>query len=328
MGNNPQKDMETHMKKFKPQLAPNDKINLNEIQYPLLASTKLDGYRCIFYKGEMLTRSLKQVQNKQLREKYEALRKYSKEHNLMIDGEIYSHELTFQELNKFFMSEDLESARSIKRYGEVLTIPDHVKFYLFDCVVNDRFDEHFIDRNFICQEIAMDFTNDIVLVEQYKVESKEEVEANFDIVIEKGFEGLILKSLNGKYKCGRGTVKEGLIYKCKPFVTIDSKIIGVVQATEVDPNVEKKINELGCSVTSKRKQHRLLIEKASAFLVDYKGKELKVVIAMTDVEKEEIWKNKENYIGKFVEYKFMKVGMKEEGLPRHPTSIRMRYDKD
>ena len=70
---------------FKPQLAPNDKIELADIKYPLLASTKLDGYRCIFYKGEMFTRSLKQVPNKQLKEKFAELIEYSKENNLILD---------------------------------------------------------------------------------------------------------------------------------------------------------------------------------------------------------------------------------------------------
>lgn len=316
------------MIKFSPQLAPNKKINLDEIAYPLLASTKLDGYRCIFNKGEMVTRSLKQVQNKQLREKFEALRQYSEDNNLILDGEIYSHELTFQELNKYFMSEDLESPRSVKRNGKVLTMPEHVKFYLFDCVYSDNFDAPFIDRVGACQDISGAFPNEVELVRQHTVKSQEEVELYFEIALEKGFEGLILKSLDGRYKCGRGTIKEGLIYKVKPFVTTDSKILDIIQATEVDPNAEKKINELNRSVTSKKLKDRIPIEKASAFLVDYEGKQVKVVIAMTDIEKEEIWKNKEKYIGKIVEYKFMKVGMKEDGLPRHPTSIRMRYDKE
>jgi hypothetical protein len=30
----------------------------------------------------------------------------------------------------------------------------------------------------------------------------------------------------------------------------------------------------------------------------------------------------------WIEYKAMKVGMKEDGLPRHPTTIRFRTDKD
>jgi len=314
------------MSKFKPMLAPNDKIDLEQIKYPLLASTKLDGYRCIFYKGEMLTRSLKQVQNKQLREKYEALRQYSEDNNLILDGEIYSHELSFQELNKFFMSEDFESARSIKRYGEVLTIPEHVKFYIFDCVKDDNFDLGFLDRIDLYEDISMEFPNEIVLVEQYKVNSKIDVEENFDVVIEKGFEGLILKSFDGRYKCGRGTVREGLVYKVKPFLTFDAEVIAVEQATVVDPDAEKTTNELGRSVTSKKKDDRILIEKASAFVVKYEDKELKVTLAMTDEEKEDVWVNQESYIGKMIEYKGMLVGAKD--VPRHPVFIRYREDKD
>jgi len=314
------------MKKFRPMLAPNDKVELNEIKYPLLASTKLDGYRCIFNKGEILTRSLKQVQNKQLREKFETLRKYSEDNNLILDGEIYSHELTFQQLNKFFMSEDLESARSIKRYGEVFKMPEHVKFYLFDCIKDDDFDTGFVYRDRYSQDIANKFPGLIILVEQRMVNSKEEVEDMFEFALERDYEGLILKDIGGRYKCGRGTVKEGLIFKVKPFLTFDAKIINVEQATKVDPNAERKINELGRSVTSRKQGNRHLIEKACAFVVKYNNIQLKVSLAMIDIEKEEVWKNRDSYIGKTIEYKGMLVGAKS--VPRHPVFVRFRNDKD
>lgn len=161
----------------------------------------------------------------------------------------------------------------------------------------------------------------------------------------------MLRDPKGKYKFGRGTIKEGLIYKVKPFETFDAKITGVVQSTEVNPNAEKKINELGRSVTSKKKNDRVLIKKASAFWVNYpinceacngqgtnpmechecKGtglipKPLKVTLAMTDKEKEEVWNNKESYIGKWIEYKGMLIGSKD--VPRHPVMLRFREDKD
>jgi hypothetical protein len=47
---------------------------------------------------------------------------------------------------------------------------------------------------------------------------------------------------------------------------------------------------------------------------------------MTDEEKEKVWKEKDSYIGKTIEYKAMLVGSKD--LPRHPVYIRMRPDKD
>lgn len=312
---------------FKPMLAPNEEINLNDLKYPLLASTKLDGMRIIFYKGQILTRSLKPLPNKQLNEKFEPIREYSEKNNLILDGEIYSHKLTFQEIISYCMTQDFEDKKSIKNFGYVMQIPEHLKFYCFDGIKNDNFDEPFIERQKHISFLMGEYSHLSQEIQQNFVNSIKEIENLFKCVLDNGYEGLILRNPNVKYKCGRGTLKEGLIFKYKPFVTIDSKIIDVIQATVVDPNAEKKINELGRSVTSKKKNDRILIEKASAFLVDYESKQLKVTIAMNDEEKIDVWKNKEKYIGKFVEYKFMTVGMKEGGLPRHPVTIRIREDK-
>lgn len=313
-------------KKFKPILAPNDQPNLEELQYPLLASYKLDGIRCIFYKGEILSRSLKQIQNKQLREKFERIRKFSENCDWIMDGEIYSPTLTFQEITSFVMTQDFEDKKSIKKYGKVITIPEDLKFYCFDMILDDNFEEKFKERIFGITDIWVDLKNEMEPVLNTVVNSKEQVEQLFEKALEDGYEGLILRDPNGKYKFGRGTLKEGLIFKCKPYTTFDAKIIDVVQATVVTENAEKKINELGRSVTSKKKNDRILIEKASALVVKYEEHELKVTLAMTDEEKEEVWKNRESYIGKMIEYKGMLIGSKD--VPRHSVMIRFRKDKD
>ena len=302
------------MKTFKPLLAPNEKVDLTTLSYPLLASTKLDGIRCIFYKGEILSRSLKQIQNKQLRERFEVIRAYTEKWNLILDGEIYSPKLNFQEITHFVMTQDLGEEK----------LPDHLKFYCFDNIASDDWTIPFHGRYPTCFSLASKFS-DIVPVEQRPVNSSQMVESYFDEVLRQGYEGLILRDPGGKYKFGRGTIKEGLIYKVKPFVTFDAKITGVEQSTEVNEDAEKKTNELGRSVTSKKKDDRHLIEKASAFWVDYEGKPLKVVLAMTDPEKVAVWANRASLIGKTIEYKGMLVGSKD--VPRHPVMIRYREDK-
>jgi hypothetical protein len=60
-------------------------------------------------------------------------------------------------------------------------------------------------------------------------------------------------------------------------------------------------------------------------VVDFNGKELSVPISMPDEKKEYIWNHQDEFLGKFVEYKYMTVGMKD--LPRIPKMIRMREDK-
>lgn len=317
-------------KKFSPMLAPNDSVNLDEIKYPILASYKLDGIRCLFIKGEMLSRSLKPIQNKQLREKMQPLTDYSRENNCILDGEIYSPELSFQLITKFVMTQNFEDKKSIKKYGKVITIPKHLKFYCFDCVKEDNFNQPFAERLLYNvtgnkNDLQYKFDEIINVINQDYLYSAKEVNDYFNIALNNNYEGLILKEPNGKYKCGRGTIKEGLIYKVKPFVTFDAEILGVIQGTEVNPNAEKKINELGRSVTSKKKDDRVLIDKASAFEVEYEGQKLKVVLAMTDAEKEDVWANREQYKGRMIEYKGMLIGSKD--VPRHPVMIRFREDK-
>lgn len=314
------------MNKFKPLLAPNEQIDLNELSYPLLASSKMDGIRCIFYKGQILSRSLKQIQNKQLREKFEPIRKYSEEVDVILDGEIYSPELTFQEITSYVMTQDFEDKKSIKKFGKVLTIPEHLKFYCFDCLHPESLNISFKDRFINAGLVTDQFPNIMKLVNHEIINDKTDILEYFEESIRNGFEGLILRDPKGKYKCGRGTIKEGIIYKLKPFRTFDAQIIDVEQSTEVNKDAEKKINELGRSVTSKKKGDRHLINKASAFWVEYEGKPLKVVLAMTDEEKVAVWANRANLIGKWVEYKGMTIGAKD--VPRHPVFLRYRQDKE
>ena len=298
------------MKTFKPMLAPNSEIDIKTLQYPLIVSYKLDGIRCIFRDGQMTSRSLKQFPNVQLREKFKHLVEYSKQHNILLDGELLSKTVTFNELSGLTRQLDHE-------------LPDDLYFYCFDIVRSENFDQPFVSR--ILNLLEGSGLKDIKLVEQKILSNPDEVKKYYEEALDWGCDGLILRDPEGKYKFGRGTVKEGLIFKMKPFQTFDASIIGVVQATEVREGAEKKINELGRSVTSKKKDDRVLIEKASAFVVLYEGKELKVTIAMTDVEKEEVWKNKESYLGRMIEYKGMLVGSKD--LPRHPVFLRFRDDK-
>lgn len=299
------------MKTFKPMLAPNQVIDISTLKYPLLASYKLDGIRCIFKDGQMFSRALKQFPNIKLRERFEHLAKLSQKLNVVIDGELLAKSLTFNELSGITRQLDKE-------------LPEDLFFYCFDIITENNFDCAFKNRVNNAYRIMAE-RDYVRTLEQVQVDSSVGIDILYQHALDWGCDGLILRDPNGRYKFGRGTIKEGLIYKMKPFQTFDAKIIGIIQATEVREGAEKKINELGRSVTSKKKDDRILIEKAAAFVVMYEGKELKVTIAMTDEEKEEVWKNQKKYLGRMIEYKGMLVGAKD--LPRHPVYIRMRDDK-
>ena len=93
----------------------------------------------------------------------------------------------------------------------------------------------------------------------------------------------------------------------------------------MDPNAEKKVNELGRSVTSKKIGDRIPIEMAAGFVVKFNSLPLTVTIALPHDERISIWANRDSFIGKMIEYKGMLVGAKD--LPRHPVFLRFRDDK-
>jgi len=322
------------MKKFKPMKAPNQALEGKTaydkactLSYPLIGSFKLDGFRCEFYESQMRTASLKPFNNININKKFKPIVDFVRTEprlNPLLDGELLAPSYPFNKFSGIFRSDKME-------------LPQDTAFFMFDYVVDDKFDERFDDRIKRIPKISVLFPDLINVVEQKVLCSPEEVVAYYEEALswveefegEEHFvcDGLILRSPSGKYKTGRGTMKEGLIFKLKPYETFDEKIIGIEEGTNVDPNAEKTINELGRSVTSKKKADRILAGWAKNFIVMHEGEtQLSVSIKATKEEKIYIWQNQSEFIGKTVEYKGLMIGAKD--LPRHPVQVRMREDKD
>lgn len=292
---------------FKPMLAVNAKKE--KIKYPCLYSNKLDGIRCVFKDGKMLTRSLKPITSDTLQKKFQWLKDWSKELNIILDGEMYCHGMEFREISHFVRKSDAE-------------IPEDLKFHCFDIVLNEDYDESFIKR---LKRLGDEGWEDsMIIVKQNKLENEDELDNAFEKVLGEGYEGLILRSEEGPYKCGRSSVTEGYLLKVKPFVSFDAEIISVVERME-NLNESKK-NELGRSFKRNTKDDKKGTGIAAVFKVMYEGVEGGVTITGDEDFRTEIWDNKESYIGKMIEYKAMVVGMKD--FPRHANFMRFREDRD
>ena len=325
------------MKNFRPMLACNQNVNLENIKYPKLASTKLDGIRCLFHPQlGMVTRSLKQIPNKQLQKKFRFMVTLAEAENRIYDGEIYAHDRTFQEITRACMTKDFSDEKTIKKLIGIAAdercinvthytakLVDDMEFHCFE-IISDLLQN--VEFEYINNRISLLLYDKIVPVKQTFVNSADEIKLLFEKKLEEGYEGLILRDPGSPYKYGRSTLKEEYMLKVKPFETFDAHIIGVIQSTEVNPDAEKKTNELGRSVTSKKKDDRILIQKACAFTVEYNHHKVNVSLAMTDKEKEEVWLYRTNYIGRMIEYKGMLVGSKD--VPRHPVFERFREDRE
>ncbi len=322
-------------KVFKPMLFPNESVTPEDIKrFPMIGSYKLDGIRCIFKDGEMLSRSLKPIPNKQLNERFQYMKSMSRATSMIYDGEIYSEDLTFQQITHFVMTKDLDDPKTHKKLTAQLKkgtkegtlkewteLPWNLDFYWFDTTSETLLNEPYSRR--LPTIHIMPHTRCVAHKKLYKYE---EVTKYFEEALAWGYEGIMLRCPDSQYKFGRYTVNSGDGYKFKPFRTFDAQVIGFVQGTKVNPNAEVKTNELGRSVTSKKLGDRIPIESCSGLVVKYKGMDITVTLAMTMEEKAEIWANRDNYLGRMIEYKGMLIGAKN--VPRHPVFVRYREDKN
>lgn len=301
---------------FKPMKAPNEIVKLEDMKFPLLVSWKLDGIRCIIKDGVLYSSHMKLIPNKQIKLRFAKLATWAKENDIILDGELCCRSLTFHELSG-----------KVRAFDE--PIPEDLTFNCFDAVLGGDFAMGFftrINKMAVLLETSLAPLDYVALVAIDECKSPEQVQPIYKEALAGGCDGVILRSSTAPYKCGRGTVKQGYIYKLKPYESFDAQIIGITQATEVDPNAEKKINELGHSETSKKKGDRILIDMAAGFIVMYNGQKLEVSIAQTHEARKEIWANQEKFMGRWIEYKGMLAGSKD--LPRHATFLRYRDDKE
>lgn len=297
---------------FKPMLFPNDSVSLEKIKGEYMVSPKLDGIRCLFIDGEMLSRKFKPIRNVRVQQRFHHVKALSKRTGLIYDGELYIHKKNFPEIAGYVMSMDKP-------------IPEDLSFHLFDVYDPQMPMEKAYSRHTHIRFLPE--TAYVVKVPQYVLNNWQAIADAYEQFREWGYEGAILKSTKSTYKFGRITSRSGDGYKLKPYETWDVTITGVEQATKCKDGEEyRTTTELGKSRTSKKQGDRELVEKAGSFVFMFNGFESHASLAMTDAEKEEVWLNQDKYIGKKIEVKGMMVGSKDR--IRHPVFVRFRRDLD
>lgn len=315
---------------FKPALAIDATKHLDNIQYPKYASLKLDGIRCIFHPTlGMVSRALKKIPNKQLQQKFRFLTEYSKNVNRILDGELYAHDLTFQDITRVCMTKDFDDPvvhnKIKKEKGEtdymnyITDLLSKTRFHCFDKLDMDN-PYHKLHQRVNYIQIA---SPHVKYVNQIEVKSSDEVRDMFKGALEAGYEGLILRCPESEYKFGRSTLKEENMLKVKPFETFDLVVTGVIERME-NTNESFK-NELNQSTKRNTIDNKKETGIAACFEVIYNDLPMKVTITGEEDFRREIWSNKEDYIGKTIEVKGMNVGAKD--VLRHPTFVRFREDK-
>lgn len=212
------------MTDFKPMLA-KDAV-LDKLRFPLVAQIKYDGIRAVVHDGRLVTRTLKEVPNREVfdflsRPEFEGL-----------DGEIIvgapEAEGCMQATSSFVMAPNKTGA--------------DWAFYVFDSFTSPH--EPYSKRadEVMHRVLAIDHPR-VKLVPSYPVADMAALEAFEAQALAEGHEGVMVRDPAGDYKFGRSYPKDGRLLKIKRFIDFEAEVVGVYERMH-NAN-EAKTNLLG-----------------------------------------------------------------------------------
>jgi DNA ligase-1 len=163
----------------------------------------------------------------------------------------------------------------------------------------------------------------VAAIWQANVDSYKQVKDLFDYQIAAGGEGLMLRDPKGLYKHGRCTLKEGNIFKFKLFEWIDAEVIAVNQLFTSFEDAED--DAFGHTKKSQKKADlRPIAMMGSLTVRTADGMEFNTGSGFTDAERTQLWKDRNNVLGRWCSVKHQPAGAKD--LPRLPIFERWRPD--
>jgi DNA ligase-1 len=267
--------------------------NLDKLKFPVIASPKLDGIRCLIVNGKAVSRTFKPIPNHYVQ---------SELYNLPegLDGEIILPGKTFNEIQSAVMSFE--------------GTPD------FQYVVFDRYSElSYRDRLKLLPFKA----RRVIIHSNYYIESFVQLLDYETKCIQDRYEGICFRTPNSPYKCGRSTLREQYLVKLKRFQDDEAIVLNLTEL--MFNNNESEQDNFGLRTRSSQIANLLPSGKLGALQVQNSQRQVfEVGTGFTELERIKIWCNPKDYIGKTITYKFLKYGMKD--LPRHPVFKGFRHD--
>lgn len=294
-----------------------------KIEYPCLASFKVDGMRITCLREGPRTRSNKEIPNRGIRERMS--------HPLLrhLDGEIV-------------IGEPFGEGVFNRTQSAVMSFDGNPPFsyYVFDsldlqgipCPFQVRLDDA---KNIVAKYMANRMANGNVHVEVLEhrlIENREQLDAFEAEAVGLGYEGIMVRKRYGKYKNGRSTVNEGILSKVKRFQDAEAVIKGW-KPLEINKNEPFK-DERGYQKRSSEKAGMLIdTSRVGKLRVEgingrWKGVEFSVGSGLDDDMRIAMARSFHLFDGKIITYKYQDVGSKDK--PRAPIfkGIRGMADVD
>ncbi len=281
--------------------------DMKKLRFPLLATPKLDGIRCLKIRGDAVSRNFKPIRNPYIRE---GLRAYCPDG---LDGELMVKGAAFN-----------ETSGTVMRMNGEGTDQCDFEYWVFDYVADERTETRYAERMRQLADLRLPpFCKKVLPVICHTLE---ELEAFEEQCVRDGYEGAMVRDPNGPYKCGRSTEREGMLLKIKRFADDEAEVIGFEEkmhngnpATEnAFGRTERKGGQAGLVPAGTLGSLRVRDLKT--------GVEFNVGSGLNDAQRADIWAHQDSYRGRVVKYRHQPSGKKE--LPRFPTFLGFRHPDD
>jgi DNA ligase-1 len=270
---------------FEPMLAKNWEDEKHKIKYPIHSQPKLDGIRCIAKADGLWSRTGKPIISAP--HVYEALQPiFSTYPDLVLDGELYA--------DKF--ANDFNAICSIVKKTKPTNDDLHISKESIQYHVYDVYMEKapFTERYKFLGQLPLNQFKEIVRVSTYTLHNENQVQEQFSMYVEQGYEGQILR-LNGHYENKRSKS----LLKHKEFIDEEYTIL------DVEEGIGNKAGMVGAFVFKNKD-----------------GKTFKASPKFNWDDCKQMWLNKNELIGKPATVKYF--NLTPDLIPRFPYVIAIR----
>ena len=260
----------------------------HNITYPAVVQRKFDGVRCLAVLNSDKTVTLMSRKGKEFPH-LEHIKKdvlaNNKNQSLVLDGELYSDTLTFQELVGLVKRVTLKPGNDKQMF--------EVSLRVYDCV-NTKKTDNFQDRYLDIMGITHG-AQYLSLVENMSVHNETQVHEAQRRFVEEGYEGAMVRNLLGAYAIGKRSPD---LQKVKTFLDGEYEIVGFSEATG---------NDAGTVIWECKTPEGL------TFRARPRG---------TREARKELYQNGNDYIGKQLTVRYQELT--DDGVPRFPVGITIR----
>lgn len=255
--------------------------SLSDLRYPLLATPKFDGIRCLLWEGRAVTRKLKPIPNTFIRESLEATYREN------FDGELVIPGADFNQTQSAVMS--------------ACGTPEF-QYVIFDVIdpglpYSERHTHPACLKPVVisCAEELLDYERECLA---------------------QGHEGVMLRSPDGRYKFGRSTLKEGILLKWKRFLDAEAEVVGFEEKMHNANDLQR--DNLGYAKRSSAQAGLLGSGVLGALVVvDQTKQRFSIGTGFDDETRRAIWEARGDYLGKKVNFTYQQLS--RYGIPRFPV---------